>query len=68
MVNISDVPGFIEALVIFIKQKQAKVKRVENAGDEQCKEANSRWAKKYPIHVHGFITIWKVKNDNSGQI
>lgn len=35
------VPGFIDILVIFIKQEQTKAKEVDNAKDKQCKEVNS---------------------------
>ena len=56
--------GFIDVLAIFIKQEQAKARGVENAKDEQRKEANSSCVKKYPIQVHVSITMWKAKCDN----
>ncbi len=62
------VPGLIDALAVFIKQEQAKARRVDNVGDEQYKEANSSWAKKYSIQVHASITTWKAKGDNGRQV
>lgn len=60
--------GVIDALAVFIKQKQAKAKGEENTKDKQHKETNSIWAKQYLIQVHGFITIWKAKSDNKRQV
>ena len=48
---------FIDALAVFIKQEQAKVRSVDNVGNKQYKEANLSWVKKYPIPVHGSITM-----------
>ncbi len=62
------IPGFIDALVVFIKQKQVKVKGIDNVENEQCKEANSSWARKYPIQIYDFITTWKAKGNDKGQV
>ncbi len=62
------VPGFIDALAVFIKQKQAKIRGVDNVGDERRKKVDSSWARKYPIQVHGSITPWKAKGDDRGQV
>ncbi len=64
----ASIPGFIYALTVFIKQEQAKARGVDNIGDEQRREANSSWAKKYPIQVHGSIATWKAKSDNRRQV
>lgn len=40
---------------MFIKQKQAKVKKVKNMLNERHKDDNSSWSYKYPIQIHGFI-------------
>ena len=58
------IPGFIDALAVFIKQERAKARGIGNARDEQHKEADSSWVKKYPIQVHGSITTRKAKGDN----
>lgn len=41
--------GLINILVVFIKEEQAKAKKVENAGDKQYKKTNLSWVKKYFI-------------------
>ena len=41
MINKVDIPGFIDALAVFIKQEQAKAKRVGNVRNKQRKKANS---------------------------
>ncbi len=64
----ASVPRFIDALAEFIKQKRAKAREVNNVGDVRYKEANSSWARKYPIQVHDSITTWKAKVDNGGQV
>lgn len=66
--NKAGVPGFIDRLVVFIKQKWAKAKEKKNAGDEQYIEADSSWPRKYLIQLHNSITIWKAKGANRGQV
>ncbi len=68
MADKAGVPGFIDALAVFIKQEQAKAREVGNVGDERHKKTNSSWARKYPIQVHGSITTWKAKGDDRGQV
>lgn len=51
------ISGFIDTLAIFIKQKQTKIRKVENGWDKQHNEANSNWPNKYPIHVYDSITM-----------
>ncbi len=63
-----DVLGFVDRLAVFIKQKRAKVKGVDNVGDKRRKEANLSWARKYPIPVHGSIMTWKTKGDDGRQV
>ncbi len=53
----ASVPGCKDALAVFIKQKRAKARRVDNVGDKRRKEADSSWARKYPIQVHDSITM-----------
>lgn len=60
--------GFIDALAVFIKQEQAKPRGVENAGEKQCKEANSSSGRNNPIQVYISITTWKAKSDNEEQV
>ncbi len=62
------VPGFIDALAVFIKQEQAKARGVDNVGDKRRKKADSCWVRKYPIQVHDSITTWKAKDDDGGQV
>ena len=49
------VSGLVDALAVFIKQEQAKVKRVESTPNKRCKDDNSSWAGKYFIQIHGSI-------------
>lgn len=66
--NKASVAGLIDELAVFIKQKRAKVRKIESASNKGRKDNNSSWAKKYPIQIHGSITIWKAKGDNGGQV
>ena len=34
------IPGFINALAVFIKHEQAKAKNVDNVSNKLCKKAN----------------------------
>ena len=43
------VPGLVDALAVFVKQKQAKVKEVENTPHKCRKDENSSWGSKYTI-------------------
>ena len=49
------VPGSADALAVFIKQEQAKVKGVESTPNKRSKNDDSSWASKYPIQIHGSI-------------
>lgn len=49
MIDKTSILGFIDVLIVFIKQKQVKANRVKNAGNKWHKETNSSWAKKYYI-------------------
>ncbi len=60
--------GFIDVLAVFIKQEQAKPRKVYNVANKQLKEANSSWARKYLIQVDGSITKWKAKDDDGRQL
>lgn len=40
IVNKADILRLINALAVFIKQKQAKIKKIENVGNKQCKKAD----------------------------
>ena len=62
------VPGLIDALAVFIKQEQAKVRGKESASNERRKKDDSSWARKYPIQIHGSIIMWRAKGDNREQV
>lgn len=47
----------MDALVVFLKEEQAKVKGVENTLDKHYKDNNSSWAGKYFIQIFGSIAI-----------
>ena len=67
-VDKAGVPGLIDALVVFIKQKGAKVRGKESASNKHQKEDNSSWARKYPIQIHGSIITWRAEENNREQV
>ena len=62
------IPGLIDALAVFIKQEQAKVRSEESISSKCQKKDNSSWARKYPIPIHGSIITWRAKRDDRGQV
>lgn len=48
-VNKAGILKLIDVLSIFIKQKQTKIKKVENTLNKRYKNDNSSWAGKYSI-------------------
>ena len=66
--NETGVPGLIDALAVFTKQKQAKVRGEESASNKRRKEDDSSWVRKYTIQIHGSIITWRVKENNRGQV
>lgn len=47
----------IDALAIFIKQKQTKVKEIKNMLKNFNKINNLSWTNKYFIQIHDFIAM-----------
>lgn len=57
----TNIPGLVDALTVFIKQEQAKVKGIENMCNGYYKDDNSSQADKYSIQIHSSIAIQKIK-------
>ena len=66
--NKAGIPGLIDALAVFIKQKRANIRGKESASNKRQKKDNSSWARKYLIQIHGFIITWRAKGDNERQV
>lgn len=64
----TNVLGLINVLIVFIKQKQARVKKVKNTVNKHYKNDNSSWPGKYSIQMHDFIAMKKAKKDNKRKI
>ena len=55
--NKAGVPGLIDALAVFIKQKQAKVRGEASASNKHQKKNNLSGIRKYPIQIDGSIIM-----------
>lgn len=55
--NKASILKLVNILIIFIKQKQAKIKKIENTLKNCCKDNNSSWINKYSIQIYGLIAI-----------
>lgn len=62
------IPRFTNALMVFIKQEQIKVKVVKNTLNNRCKNDDLGWANKYLVWIYDFIAMWKIKSVNEREI
>lgn len=57
MADKDNVSELVDALIVFIKQDQAKVKEIKSMRDGYCKDDNSSWVGKYSIQIHSSIAM-----------
>lgn len=64
----ADILKLINILVVLIKQKQTKVKKVENRFDKHYENNNLSQVGKDFIQINNFLAIQNVKKDNKREM